>query len=232
MAMLLLISSMLVMTSCGGDEGGEGDGGSSQGGGNDNGGEGGDEVTKLEYKVTVKDQNGAAVAGASILVLKSVNGANVPTSTTPTLTGDDGIALFNLEEGSYTAMIMGGDNYKTEGSTMKQFGANRGVSFSVITEEVKEKLTYTIKVVDQDGNAIAGVSVQACIDACTPFPKATDANGESSHDLEVADGEYKAQLSRLPDGYTEQIDEDNNPLTLTKYSFDENRCVTIVLVKD
>lgn len=230
MALLLLASSMFVMTSCNdnGDEGGSENGGN---GGSEDGGNG-ETDTRVEYKVVVKDQNGAAVAGASIMVLKSSGGSNVPVSTTPTLTDASGEAKFSLDEGTYTAMIMGGDSYEVEGSNMKAFNTSRVAEFTVKTEEEKETLTYTIKVVDQDGNAVAGVRVQACTDACTPFKNATDENGETSEALEVKEAAYKAQLTALPEGYTEQLDEDGDPTTLTKYAFDADRTVTIVLVKN
>lgn len=217
MALMLLGSSMLAMTSCGDN-------------GDDNGEQsGGDDETKLTYTVTVVDQNDAAVSGVSVFALDK---DSKPINATPVQTDEGGKVSFSLVEGIYSAMIIGGDGYTVDPMDMnKPFGSDKTVKFRVVTKEEAEKLEYTVTVVDQDGKPIAGVSVQACIDACTPFKNATDADGKTTEALVVTDGEYKAQLTRLPEGYTEQIDEDSNPETFTKYAFDEDRCVTIVLVK-
>lgn len=235
LALTLALSTMLLVTSCGdnGDEGGNGNGGETggegsgeQGGDNTQGG--GETDSKVEFKVTVKNQNGEAVAGVGVYVL---NSSSVPVSTTPTLTGADGVATFSLEDGSYKAMIIGGSGYTTDGATMKDFSSDRTVSFSVITEEAKETLSYTVKVIDQYGAPVAGVRLQACTESCIPFANATDENGETTQELEVTDAEYKVQLNVIPDGYSE-IDNDNDPTTTVKYSFDENRVATVVINKN
>ena len=67
------------------------------------------------------------------------------------------------------------------------------------------KVTYTVKVVDESGNPIAGALVQMCSDTC--FPSATDANGVATFKLE--DAEYKVSFLTLPAGYTHAGAEEN-----------------------
>lgn len=244
MALTLLASSLLVMTSCGDDgEGGNENGGSENGGenggneGGNGGNEGGDNTDggsgeqdgKVEYKVTVKDQNGEAVEGVLVLVLdsasKPVNGAGAKTNA-------DGELVLSLAEGSYTVMISGGAGYTVNPTDMmKPFGQDKIASFTVETEEKKEYLTYTVKVIDQFGAPVVGVALQACTESCIPFSNATDANGETSQQLEVTDAEYKVQLNFIPDGYSE-TDDDNDPTTPVKYSFNEDRVATVVITKN
>lgn len=57
---------------------------------------------------------------------------------------------------------------------------------------------FTVKVVDADGNAIEGVMVQICKDACVPAK--TDANGVATFNVEITDG-YKLSVMSCPAGY-------------------------------
>lgn len=73
------------------------------------------------------------------------------------------------------------------------------------SEENDGKVTYTVKVVDESGNPIAGALVQMCSNTC--FPSATDANGVATFKLE--DAEYKVSFLTLPAGYTHVGTEEN-----------------------
>ncbi len=53
-----------------------------------------------------------------------------------------------------------------------------------------DKIEYTVKVVDESGNPIAGALVQMCSDTC--FPMSTDANGVATFNLPEA--EYKVSF--------------------------------------
>lgn len=61
------------------------------------------------------------------------------------------------------------------------------------------KVTYTIKVVDEDGKGISGVMVQLCKDSC--MPGFTNADGIAEFKAEEADG-YHASVTDMPAGYT------------------------------
>ena len=59
------------------------------------------------------------------------------------------------------------------------------------------KVTYTVKVVDAEGNPIANAMVQLCLEACIPAP--TNAEGVATWNLEEAD--YKVSFVVTPAGY-------------------------------
>ena len=69
------------------------------------------------------------------------------------------------------------------------------------TEPEKTGTDYTVKVTDEGGNPVAGVKVQIC-DASNlcKAPKTTDENGIAVYENQE-DGTYKAQLTKLPEGY-------------------------------
>ena len=81
---------------------------------------------------------------------------------------------------------------------------------------VEEAPAYTVKVVDEAGNPIAGAMVQLCKDTC--FPGVTDADGVAKFAL--AEDDYKVSFLALPAGYT-YVDEtqefyfDNGSMELT-----------------
>lgn len=91
------------------------------------------------------------------------------------------------------------------------------------TDPVATGTDYTIKVVDEGGNPVAGVKVQIC-DAANlcKAPKTTDENGVAVYE-DQADGEYKAQLTKLPEGY-EAVGEAD-----AYYPFGESTEVTITI---
>lgn len=62
--------------------------------------------------------------------------------------------------------------------------------------------TYTVKVVDEQGNPIAGAMVQLCLEAC--YPHKTDASGIAQY--VVAEADYKVSFLKMPDGYTYSSD--------------------------
>ncbi len=59
------------------------------------------------------------------------------------------------------------------------------------------KVTYTVTVVDSEGNPIVGAFVQLCLDAC--IPAATDAQGKATYNVAKAD--YKVSFVSVPEGY-------------------------------
>ena len=90
----------------------------------------------------------------------------------------------------------------------------------VETTEATEAATpsHTAKVVDEGGNPIAGVFVQACLDTCVPVM--TDENGVASW-FDMADADYEVKLLTMPEGYTYSSEEQvfhfdsSNELTIT-----------------
>ncbi len=72
---------------------------------------------------------------------------------------------------------------------------------------------FEVKVVDQNGDAVVGAMVQICLDSC--FVKVTDDTGVAR--MDYADGEYKANILSLPDGYTDTTNGE-------KFSFENLKC--------
>lgn len=66
------------------------------------------------------------------------------------------------------------------------------------TEADDGKVTYTIKVVDEGGNPIAGAMVQMCKETC--LPGATNAEGVAEFNV-VEDSEYKVSFLTVPAGF-------------------------------
>ena len=62
------------------------------------------------------------------------------------------------------------------------------------------KVTYTVYVVDQDGNPVSGVTVQLCDDANCKLPIHTDENGTASASYDASN--YHVTLTQLPEGYS------------------------------
>lgn len=94
------------------------------------------------------------------------------------------------------------------------------------TEPESTGADYTIKVVDEGGNPVAGVKVQICDEtgSCR-LPKTTNEEGIAVYEDQV-EASYKAQISGgeagLPEGYT--VDD-----VTAYYPMGENNEVTIVL---
>lgn len=61
-----------------------------------------------------------------------------------------------------------------------------------------EKAAFIVKVVDQDGNPVAGVVVQVCKDECVPAT--TDETGIATFESEITEG-YKLSVVTCPEGY-------------------------------
>ncbi|MBQ8279228.1 MAG: hypothetical protein IJZ23_05250 [Roseburia sp.] len=67
------------------------------------------------------------------------------------------------------------------------------------TEVVDDgKVNYSVKVVDEAGNPIAGAMVQMCKESC--FPSVTGEDGVAKFSL--AEDDYKVSFLTLPAGYT------------------------------
>lgn len=80
------------------------------------------------------------------------------------------------------------------------------------------KVTYTVKVVDEGGNPIAGAMVQLCLEAC--IPALTNAEGVATYNLAEAD--YKVSFVQMPEGYTADA---------TEYYFENGKCDMTITLK-
>ena len=84
----------------------------------------------------------------------------------------------------------------TTPATSATISANGG--FAERPTEGSSKTEYVIKVVDTDGNPIAGAMVQICKDSC--LPGVTDAEGVAKFAV-AEDTGYKASFLAVPEGY-------------------------------
>ncbi len=65
------------------------------------------------------------------------------------------------------------------------------------------KMTYTVTVVDQDGNPIPGAMVQLCMETCYPGV----ANDQGVATFHVVAADYKVSFLKLPSGFTYSTEE-------------------------
>lgn len=78
------------------------------------------------------------------------------------------------------------------------------------------KVTYTVKVTDEGGNAIAGAAVQLCKDSC--LPGMTNAEGIAT--FKIVEDTYKVSFMTMPAGFEAEaeefyFDEGSYELTIT-----------------
>lgn len=65
------------------------------------------------------------------------------------------------------------------------------------------KVTYTVKVVDEGGNPVAGAAVQLCKDSC--LPGMTNAEGVAT--FRTAEDTYKVSFMTMPAGFQADAEE-------------------------
>jgi len=78
------------------------------------------------------------------------------------------------------------------------------------------KAVYTVKVVDEGGNPVAGAMVQLCLEAC--IPGVTNEEGVATYTVDVA--AYKVSFVAMPEGYSSDVTEfyfdgDSTEMTIT-----------------
>lgn len=82
------------------------------------------------------------------------------------------------------------------------------------------KISYTVYVVDGDGNAVPDVPVQLCFKSC--YPGKTDANGKAAFSLD--EGDYHATIMKMPEGYTYSTEE-------TEFYFESGKTEMYITLK-
>lgn len=196
---LLLVICMLLCTfslvACGKDNN-EGENNNDSGNNDTNKGEN----NVNTYTVTVIDKDNNPIAGVKLVI---TDGNTYPTATTDA----SGKASVMLPKESSTVSVMVTsvpDGYE---KPEKVSGVYHGVFAKDATEftlkvekKANEKVTYTVKVVDQNGNYVDGMEIQLCPDGvCLAEKFITNENGEIT--AELAPGKtVKIKLMSL-DGY-------------------------------
>ncbi len=173
-----------------------------------------------DYVVLVVDQFGAVISNAFIGVTPT-DDPNTPAAS-PAKTNSYGIATFNLDNSkTYKAGILATiSGYTVDTVTKTAFGTNKVAIITVQKDAVPVAKNYTIIVVDQNGDPVQGITVQACIPGgvCTPF-SATNAGGSSVNQIVDENNEYKAQITGAPGDYTyskDYVDFDSNGVAIIK----------------
>ena len=152
---------------------------------------GGNKDEKTTYTVTVVDDEGNPVAGASVSFCPKGS------SEIPFPTDAQGRVEYKSAK-EMTAKLTeapAGYEFDKVGQSLG-FDANGNLTITLT-----KLAPFVIKVVDQDGNAIAGVRVQMCdAGGSCRIPVTTGADGTASYPFE--DGDFHAQLTALPEGYS------------------------------
>ena len=91
---------------------------------------------------------------------------------------------------------VGGEDKETEAATNE---TDKIEDTTKDTEtDAETAAPFTVKVVDGEGNAVAGVMLQICKDSC--IPARTDDNGVATFNIEVT-SEHKLSVLSCPEGY-------------------------------
>ncbi len=113
-------------------------------------------------------------------------------------------ALVTISAIGLCACSGSGDEKKTTESTSSneaQSTDNNDETES--SSEDDGKVHYTVTVVDEDGNPVAGAMVQLCKDSCVPA--VTEDNGVAEFNL--AEDDYDVKFAVFPEGYEYTTDE-------------------------
>lgn len=163
---------------------------------------------KVTYTVKVVDESGAPVVGAMVQLCKE--------ACVPSITDAEGVATYSLAKDDYkVSFVQMPEGYTAEKA---EFYFNEGSQSMTITLKAadSDKVTYTVKVVDEAGAPIVGAMVQLCKEACVPA--VTNAEGVATYNLAKED--YKVSFIQVPAGYTAEQTEyyfaaDSYELTIT-----------------
>ena len=186
LAAAMLLSMSVCLISCDGGDNGNGNQ-------NDNGNTGGGSTDeKVTYTVIAVDEDGNPVKDVEI-TFSPKGGIPIPYKTDA-----EGKRTYNTakELSIIVTDLPEGYDYDKLGSA-QSFGEDNTIT--IVLTKVEQGDPFIIKVVDQNGNPVEGVWVQMCAEICK-LPVQTGADGCASYPYE--EGEFRAQLNDLPDGYT------------------------------
>ena len=213
LTLALSLSMVLCLASCGGDK-------DTDNGDETNENDGNTTTEKVNYTVTAVDDKGNPVKGVEVELIIDNQ------SPVPFKTDSEGKVTYRTAKSVFANVKSIPTGYAYDKIGKKQdFDANGNLKITLVPVYVAEE-EFKITVVDQDGNAVEGVTVQICDAAGScRVPRETDENGEAFYPVE--DGTFYASLTNgleaLPEGYT-VADPD------AKYYFENNE-VTIQIEK-
>lgn len=202
----MLLSFAMILTSCGtpetpetpDDENPPVDGGEN---GGEDGGDDGTEPTKVTYTVKFVDEDGAPIKGLAIRFIRDdVASENI-------VTDNKGEAKIDLEESRNVRVeLVSYDGWVEPSARKLTFG--RMYDLEVELEE-DTSFILTATVVDENGDAVVGASVQLCVGSICLSASETNEDGEIYGSFST-EGKIKVKIVSLPDGYVmpDAIDDD------------------------
>lgn len=120
--------------------------------------------------------------------------------------------------GSGSSASSGNDTPASSGAVSTPADSSTPASSGEETPVDDGNVTYTVSVVDEEGNPVSGIMVQICKDVC--MPAITDADGIATWTM--AEDEYKVSFPTSPEGYIDY--------TGTEFYFDAGSTeMTIIL---
>ena len=181
---ICMIVSVLSLTACGGDDENDNNTDNTNTDNTNTDNTNGDNTaTDKTYTVTVLDGDNNPVAGVKLVITDEKTYPNVTTDAT-------GKASVQLPADTTTVKVMVTSVPDGYVKPEKVSGVYHGVFASGATEftlkvekEASNKSTYTVKVVDQNGDAVVGINVQLCYNGICAAAVPTDENGEITAQL-------------------------------------------------
>ncbi len=190
----MLLSFAAILTSCGTPETPENpdEGNPPDNGGGENGGNEGNQTTKVTYTVKFVDEDGAAIKGLTVRFVRD----NV--ASEDIVTDNKGEAKIDLEESRNVRVeLVSFDGWVEPAARKLTFG--RMYDLEVELEE-DTSFTLTATVVDENGDAIVGATVQLCVGSVCLQAAETNEDGEIFGTFST-EGKIKVKVISLPDGY-------------------------------
>lgn len=169
------------------------------------------------YSVSIVDQNGAPVPSVVLQFdFKTL-------SSQLAITGADGTASATADEAAVSVTLNSlPTGYTSEKTVYEMSGKELTIVLTGTSGSENNGVTYTVTVVDQNGDPVEGVLVQLCDDESCKLPMATDANGVASG--EYPESNYHVTLNTIPDGYSSDV---------TEFYFDSGKTeMTVTVTKN
>ena len=183
MLVICMLASVLAFTSCKKDD--EPDDTNST----DNTGN----TSENTYTITVLDGANNPVSGVTVMVEPMYK---------PYTSDANGKISFEADAANLKAMILSSPDGYSHSSDIVSFKSGSKELTLTVKKDADSKVTYTVKVVDQNGDPVVGAEVQLCYkDSVCLVGVNTDENGEMTNKLD-AGYEVLVKLVTLPDGYT------------------------------
>ncbi len=149
------------------------------------------------YTVTILDDENNPISGVTLMISDYVNVFET------LVTDQNGKCSLNTADNANLSVIITEvpDGYQKPKTEAAAFGSKKALTLTV-SKETDNKVTYTVTIVDQDGNAVQGVELQLCPNGtCLSDQFITDADGKITKDM-APDQPVDVKVVNVPDGYS------------------------------